>query len=723
MPSDAELLAAYADRREETAFAEIARRHGTMVYRVCLRTLGDAHEAEDASQATFVVLARKARSLVRGADLAAWLHGTARNVAAFSARSRARRVRREEEAAMVRAAAGAFPEVSAAERSAALAELDREVGALSPVERQALVLRYLEGRSQEEAAEIAGVPRGTLARRASDGLARLRERLARREVSLGAAALAGVLAAEAQAGAPATLLPSLLAASKLAAAGAAAGAAGTQALVIAEGAMKAMFWIKVKIAAAVLAAAAVVGTGTPLVYRAVAADAPGAAAKDDVIKAKVIKVEPSASGNVAAFVTIDKGLADGVKAGFEFDITRDGKLVNRVTVTAVEEKTSKGADAFDKGPGAWRGRVQVGDLAVTRLTEVIAEQPKVSPAPAAGGEAVNGLKLTLVAAGPAPVDPKNLPAGWKPGPAGYRDGPPIGVFCPKCHYAEKSFAAGKMPTCPECGKKTMFKYCSECSLRLGRCIECGAELPSAGYRLRWENVGKEPLIVVRRSEEPEGEVFLRGPEGKMARQRSYPKTAVAAPRPMLLAPGKPVEEPLDPWTWVEKPRGPEKIPSVSPGLGAKLLEEMERVKPGECTLWVEHQSRPDDAQFLPRGGQKDPPATEGKLWTGKVKSNEVKVALAAGAAALDPKNLPAGWRLIGGKRLECPLMHPLMSVSYVGPEAMPKCPECGARYNNGKLCEPCSVKLGRCATCGAQMAGAAAKPPPEPPKPAAPEAF
>jgi len=270
MRSDAELLAAYARSREEEAFAELAARHGATVYRICFRFLGEPHEAEDASQAVFVVLARKAGSLRKEPNLAAWLHGVARNVAARAARSRARRSRLEEEAAMHKAVGPGTVPADPAEASAALAVLDRELAALSVPLRQAVILRYLEDRSQDEAAAVAGCPRGTLARRASDGLERLRQRLAGRGASLSGAALVGVLASEAQATVPSSLLPSLLAVSKFAAAGAAAGAVGSEALVLAKGALKAMFWMKVKVVAAVVAGAVTISTAVPVVMSAMA---------------------------------------------------------------------------------------------------------------------------------------------------------------------------------------------------------------------------------------------------------------------------------------------------------------------------------------------------------------------------------------------------------------------------------------------------------------------
>src|SRR5262245_55434511 len=88
-PPDAELLARFARDGDEPAFTMLVARHGPMVLRVCRRALGDAHDAEDAFQATFLVLARKAGQLARPDALTGWLHGVALKVAAGA---RARRL-------------------------------------------------------------------------------------------------------------------------------------------------------------------------------------------------------------------------------------------------------------------------------------------------------------------------------------------------------------------------------------------------------------------------------------------------------------------------------------------------------------------------------------------------------------------------------------------------------------------------------------------------------
>ncbi len=171
--TDAELLDAYSSRQDDTAFGELMKRHGAMVYRACHRMLKDAHEAEDASQAVFVVLARKAGGL-RKNDLSAWLYRVAHHVAAETVRKRMHRVRREDTYAEDEAIQN-FGSPSAEEFDPAVFGLvDAALLSLPERYRQAVILRYLQNHSQEVAAPLAGCTVGTLKWRASDGIAKLR---------------------------------------------------------------------------------------------------------------------------------------------------------------------------------------------------------------------------------------------------------------------------------------------------------------------------------------------------------------------------------------------------------------------------------------------------------------------------------------------------------------------------------------------------------------------
>ena len=187
--SDTELLNRFASRRSEhdetaeLAFAALLARHGPMVLRVCRAVLGDRHEVEDAFQATFLVLAVRARSIRRRGSVASWLHGVALRVAA-SERSRAARRRRHE---LVRAAMTSSTTQDAGSDPVCDHELtlviQEEIGRLPEKYRAAVVLCYLEGLTHEMAAERLGWPVGSVKSRLAWARERLRVRLTRRGVA------------------------------------------------------------------------------------------------------------------------------------------------------------------------------------------------------------------------------------------------------------------------------------------------------------------------------------------------------------------------------------------------------------------------------------------------------------------------------------------------------------------------------------------------------------
>lgn len=183
--ADGQLLERFQARREdeagERAFAALVDRHGPMVLRVCRDALRDPHDAQDAFQATFLVLARKAASIRRRDALGPWLHGVALRVASASRASAARRRRHE------RRAAELSPRLFLAEeRPEPSAALHEEIGRLPERYRAPLVLCYLEGRTCEEAARLLGWPVGTVKSRLSRARDRLRARLDRRGPSASA---------------------------------------------------------------------------------------------------------------------------------------------------------------------------------------------------------------------------------------------------------------------------------------------------------------------------------------------------------------------------------------------------------------------------------------------------------------------------------------------------------------------------------------------------------
>ncbi len=186
--SDEQLLADYLARRSDEAFAALLGRHGPMVFNVCRRILHDAHAAEDVFQATFLVLADRAGAIRRRTSLAGFLHGVAYRLAV---RARRRRVQSLPDAVCDKTAQ---PTETLAWQEM-LGILDQELSRLSDRYRAPLVLCYLQGRTQDEAARQLGWGLNTLRRRVAQGRRLLEARLRGRGVTL-SAALAGLLAAQ-----------------------------------------------------------------------------------------------------------------------------------------------------------------------------------------------------------------------------------------------------------------------------------------------------------------------------------------------------------------------------------------------------------------------------------------------------------------------------------------------------------------------------------------------
>ena len=191
-PADREALAAFVARREEAAFEALVRRHGPMVLRVCRRVLGHAQDAEDACQATFLVLARKAGSVGRAEALASWLHGVAVRTALRARRDAGRRRAREQQAPT---GVGPDPAEALAWRDVQTL-LESEIARLPERYRAPFVLCHLEGRSRADAAAELGLSENTLSSRLARARDRLRDRLARRGVHLTAVLAAAALTAD-----------------------------------------------------------------------------------------------------------------------------------------------------------------------------------------------------------------------------------------------------------------------------------------------------------------------------------------------------------------------------------------------------------------------------------------------------------------------------------------------------------------------------------------------
>jgi RNA polymerase sigma factor (sigma-70 family) len=193
--TDEQLLARFVDSEGDTgelAFGELVARHGPMVLRVCRMILRDAHDAEDAFQATFLVLARQSRSIRERGSVASWLHGVARRTA-LSARSAAARRRAHER----RAAEMPMPSTDDTGWNEFGDVLHQEIEQLPEKYRKAIVLCELEGLTEGQAAQRLEWPVGTVRTRLRRGRERLRGRLLRRGVAPTAVLLGAVASSEA----------------------------------------------------------------------------------------------------------------------------------------------------------------------------------------------------------------------------------------------------------------------------------------------------------------------------------------------------------------------------------------------------------------------------------------------------------------------------------------------------------------------------------------------
>jgi RNA polymerase sigma factor (sigma-70 family) len=260
--TDVQLLQRFAAGRDEAAFAALVRRHGPMVLAVCRRVLRHEQDAEDAFQATFLVLAVKAHSVARPASLGSWLHGVAHRTA-LKARARAARRQAAERQARPGVEAVADPDPDWSDLRPIL---DEEVGRLPGRHRAAFVLCCLEGRTNAEAAGLLGCPEGTVASRLSWARRRLRSRLSRRGLAPPAGLLAAVLGGQAIAAnvPPALAGDTIKAAAAVAAGQAVAGVVPLQVAALAERVLGTMFATRLWMAAAVvlgLAGAAAVAAG------------------------------------------------------------------------------------------------------------------------------------------------------------------------------------------------------------------------------------------------------------------------------------------------------------------------------------------------------------------------------------------------------------------------------------------------------------------------------
>src|SRR5262245_32567135 len=268
--TDGQLLECFVSRREPAALEALVRRHAPMVWGVCRRVLQNHHDAEDALQATFLVLVRKAAAIRSPAQLGNWLYGVAHHTALKARATRAKRKDRERPATDM-------PEPAQPDQGVwndLRPLLDHALSRLPEKYRTVIVLCELEGKTGREAARQLDLPQGTVASRLARARAMLAKRLGRHGLVVSGGVLAAVLAQNrAAAGMPTSLVSSTIKAVTSVAAGqAAAGVVSLQVAALTDGVIKAMLLTKLKsVMMLLLAAVAVVGSAGVL-YRTQAAE-------------------------------------------------------------------------------------------------------------------------------------------------------------------------------------------------------------------------------------------------------------------------------------------------------------------------------------------------------------------------------------------------------------------------------------------------------------------
>jgi RNA polymerase sigma factor (sigma-70 family) len=270
--TDGQLLASFIEQKDEAAFEALVHRHGPMIFGVCRRVVGNHHDAEDAFQATFLVLALKASTVRPSERVANWLHGVALRTAMKVKATTTKRRRREKQVTEM-----PEPEAVQQEQWRDLQPLlDQELNGLPENYRLPILLCDLEGKTIKEAAQQLGWPQGTLASRLARGRKLLAKRLANRGVAQSAGSLAVIVSQNvASAGVPTSLMSSTVKAATMIAAGqaAVAGVVPAQVAALTEGVMKAMLLTKLKTVWAIMFVVGI--TAIPaagLAYRAMAGE-------------------------------------------------------------------------------------------------------------------------------------------------------------------------------------------------------------------------------------------------------------------------------------------------------------------------------------------------------------------------------------------------------------------------------------------------------------------
>jgi RNA polymerase sigma factor (sigma-70 family) len=377
-PSDGQLLESFLGQRDEAAFGLLVRRHGPMVFGVCKRVIGNSHDAEDAFQATFLVLARKAAAVTPREAVGNWLYGvayrTARRARALAVRHRAR----EKQVKTM-----PQPTVPPADDPQGLEPiLDEELNKLPDKYRLPLVLFDLEGRPRKEVARHLKLPEGTLSSRLARARRMLAQRLRRRGVVLPGGSLAMVLGGGASACVPLPLVSSTIKAVAAAAAGGAATAViSTRVAALTQGVLKAMFLTKLKVTTAALLVAGLLVCG---LLSAGWSGAPNGALGQEPVPLKQLKPPTKAVPEQKPDdVTVAK---PGAKIVHSLAYCNDGKTVALLLAKGEDPPAARSVVLWDVRKGKVQQTLEEFDKdAPGRFYSVTASKDGTTIAVAAGG--------------------------------------------------------------------------------------------------------------------------------------------------------------------------------------------------------------------------------------------------------------------------------------------------------------------------------------------------
>jgi RNA polymerase sigma factor (sigma-70 family) len=381
--TDGQLLGRFIEHRDDAAFAALVRRHGPMVWGVCRRLLKQ-HDAEDAFQAAFLVLVRKAASIVPRERVANWLYGVAHQTALQARRNIGRRSAREKQVTEM-------PEPAVAEQDLGRdlrPLLDQELSRLPDAYREVIVLSDLEGKTRKDVARQLDLPEGTVGSRLARARAMLAKRLSRRGVTLSGGALAAALTQQAaSAVVPNSVVNTTIKAASLLAAGkAAAGLIPARVAALMEGGLKAMLLSKLKVVTAVVMLAALtcaiagmsMGQGQAIAGKE---GQPGKGGPSEPGKGSAVPPRPKTEEWVeiaSPVLTVEETVEAGKANTITFPATVVKVYADALSIT-VRERTRTHIDIGGKTPNVKLAPVGKTDLRVEAIYETVLQHLGVSP--------------------------------------------------------------------------------------------------------------------------------------------------------------------------------------------------------------------------------------------------------------------------------------------------------------------------------------------------------